>query len=98
MIVWCTVGFVEMTKEECCFNMEQIPTSMGKCYMYFANETNRQNINGEFLGVTLYLNISMRDEPGMFLVLQIPCHFSRTGNKLMFARQSCITTIIHKSL
>ena len=63
--MWCRIGYLEFSSYQCCSAFVPIPTSSGKCYMYFSRDENLQNINGEYLGVSMYINASSIEQPGM---------------------------------
>ncbi|XP_064089874.1 uncharacterized protein LOC135203842 [Macrobrachium nipponense] len=65
MILMCTVARRTMSGKECCSSMISMPTFSGKCYVYFSDHTkqNVQDVEGEFLGVSLYLRSEVDDHP-----------------------------------
>ncbi|XP_066971424.1 uncharacterized protein [Macrobrachium rosenbergii] len=64
LLLMCSVAKRRMRREECCKNMHSIPTFSAKCYIYFTNGNNRQMVEGEYLGVSLYLRVDPDDYPG----------------------------------
>ncbi|XP_066970110.1 sodium channel protein Nach-like [Macrobrachium rosenbergii] len=71
MILMCTVARRTMSGKECCSAMISMATFSGKCYVYFSDHTkqNVQSVEGEFLGVSLYLRSEVDDHPEQFLPL-----------------------------
>nr|XP_045583314.1 uncharacterized protein LOC123746092 [Procambarus clarkii] len=54
-----------MDTTECCRDFVTTPTMSGKCYTYFAAANHTQAMEGEYLGVSLYINVTQDDHPNI---------------------------------
>ncbi|XP_069961154.1 sodium channel protein Nach-like isoform X1 [Cherax quadricarinatus] len=63
LVLRCGVGTIKMDTEECCMGFVVTPTMAGKCYTYFAAANHTQAMEGEYLGVSLYINVTQDDHP-----------------------------------
>ena len=64
IMIWCRIGYLDYSPTDCCQVVIPVPTSSGKCFMYFSRAEDLQNIYGEYLGISLYINASAVDQPG----------------------------------
>ncbi|XP_068211800.1 sodium channel protein Nach-like [Palaemon carinicauda] len=91
ILLMCTVSRQTLTGKECCAAMIDIPTFSGKCYVYYSNHTreNVQSVEGEFLGVSLYVRSEVDDLPVLDPKVIDLTQIMKTGHQMsLFSNQT----------
>ncbi|XP_068212097.1 LOW QUALITY PROTEIN: sodium channel protein Nach-like [Palaemon carinicauda] len=89
MLLMCTVANIRMSAEKCCSSMPSIATFAAKCYIFYTNGTNMQALEGEYLGVSLYLKVNSDDYPVLDPEIMDMAHFLKTGLQIsVFSNQT----------
>ncbi|KAK8384611.1 hypothetical protein O3P69_014287 [Scylla paramamosain] len=63
VLLMCVVGTQRHNATECCKKFVPTPTLSGLCHTYFSSATDTQNAEGEYMGVSFYVNITEGDWP-----------------------------------
>ncbi|XP_042881788.1 uncharacterized protein LOC122259236 [Penaeus japonicus] len=63
LITSCMYNYYYLRNQDCCQHYEPIETRMGLCYMYISHPNFRQTLNGDYMGLSLYMRIPEDDAP-----------------------------------
>ncbi|KAG7162770.1 Sodium channel protein Nach-like [Homarus americanus] len=63
VVLRCGLGTTRTNSTECCKAFIPMPTMAGKCYTYYADAHHTQAMEGEYLGFSLFVNITQDDYP-----------------------------------
>ncbi|ROT82515.1 Na+ channel domain containing protein [Penaeus vannamei] len=65
LIASCMHNFNYLKGSECCKYYVHTETQLGLCHMYVSRPESRQVLNGEYMGVSLYLSVPEDDVPDL---------------------------------
>ncbi|XP_037798492.1 uncharacterized protein LOC119593610 [Penaeus monodon] len=87
LIVRCMHNFNYIKGQECCKYYDPTETQVGLCHMFVSRPQTRQLLNGEYMGVSLYLRVPEDDVPelsrhilDMTQVTKFGLHITVTSN------------------
>nr|XP_045583313.1 uncharacterized protein LOC123746091 [Procambarus clarkii] len=79
MVLQCGVGTHKLDTAECCNLIVATPTMTGKCYTFFGAANHTQTMEGDHLGVTIYINFTQDDQPEIDPVILDMPKFMKAG-------------------